>query len=131
MEVKIPISDNLYRRAKRLADMRHQEVTDVILDVLEDALPAGDMIEELDPETEQAMQREMAAYIALHPELKEKYLGKSVAIYKGELIDMDDNFGELYKRIRSKYPDVFVWLTIVKKEAIGTIHMRSPRFVRD
>jgi hypothetical protein len=36
---------------------------------MEDALPAADVIEELDPETEQAMQREMAAYIALYPQL--------------------------------------------------------------
>lgn len=131
MEVKIPISDNLYRRAKRLADMRHQEVTDVIIDVLEYALPVADVVEELEPETEQAMQREMAAYIALHPELKEKYLGKSVAIYQGQLIDVDDDYGKLYQRVRSKHPDVFVWLTTVREEAIGTIYMRSPRFVKD
>jgi hypothetical protein len=131
MEMKIPISDNLYRRAKRLADIRHQEVSDVIIDVLEDALPAVDVIEELEPETERAMQREMAAYIALHPELKENFLGKSVAIYQGQLVDVDDDYGELYKRIRSKYPDVFVWLTTVREEPIRTIHMRSPRFVKD
>lgn len=131
MEMKLPIPDNLYRRAKRLADIREQDVSDVLIDVLDDALPTTDLLEDLDPELEKAMQREMAAYIALHPQLKEKYLGKSVAIYKGELIDVDDNFGELYKRIRSKYPDVFVWLTTVRNEAIGTIQMRSPRFVRD
>jgi hypothetical protein len=77
------------------------------------------------------MQREMAAYIALHPELKENFLGKSVAIYQGQLVDVDDDYGELYKRIRSKYPDVFVWLTTVREEPIRTIHMRSPRFVKD
>lgn len=131
MEMKLPIPDNLYRRAKRLADIREQEVSDVLIDVLDDALPTTDLLEDLDSEIEKAMQKEMAAYIALHPQLKEKYLGKSVAVYKGELIDVDDDFGELYKRIRSKYPDVFVWLTTVRNEAIGTIHMRSPRFVKD
>lgn len=131
MEMKIPISDNLYQRAKRLADMRRQEVEDVILDLLDDALPADDVIEELDPETEKAMQREMAAYTALHPQLKKKYLGKSVAIYQGKLVDVDDDYGTLYERIRNKYPDQFVWLTTVREEPIGTIYMRSPRFIKE
>jgi hypothetical protein len=82
-------------------------------------------------EPNEAVDREMQAYVAMHPQLKQQFLGKHVAIYGGELIDMDDNFAALYARIDAKYPDEFVWLTPVEEEAIPTIVVRSPRFDRE
>ena len=33
--------------------------------------------------------REREAYIAMHPMLKEQYMGQHVAIFEGQLIDID------------------------------------------
>jgi hypothetical protein len=74
-----------------------------------------------------AVEREMQAYIALHPQLKDKYLGQHVAIYGGKLIDTDRDYMALYKRIEIRYPREFVWLTTVQEEAMPTLIFRSPR----
>ncbi|MEM7531265.1 MAG: DUF5678 domain-containing protein [Chloroflexota bacterium] len=75
----------------------------------------------------ESLNREKEAYNRLHPLLKEKYFGKNVAIYKGELVDVDEDYISLYRRIREKYPDDVLWLSPVKEEPIGTVHPRSPR----
>ena len=75
-----------------------------------------------------AVDREEAAYIAMHPKLKETHFGKHVAIYGGKLIDEDSNRNALYDRIDAQYPDQFVWMTEVKDEPIDAVYMRSPRF---
>lgn len=77
------------------------------------------------------MEREMAAYIAMHPRLWETYPRQHVAIYHGELVAHDADFGTLYERILEKYQDEFVLLTTVKAEPIETIVVRSPRLVRE
>ena len=82
-------------------------------------------------EPDPAADREMEAYIALHPLLKEQYFGKHVAIYQGKLIDYDDDPGALFERIDAQYPDEFVWLTQVRPEPIQTIVIRSPRLERE
>src|SRR5690606_1718087 len=101
--------------------------------LLEQALAAGEVEDEIVDwsEPDPAVDREMEAYIALHPMLKEQYFGKYVAIYHGELIDYDDEPAALLTRIEAQYPDEFVWLTQVGPEPIETLVVRSPRIVRD
>jgi hypothetical protein len=82
-------------------------------------------------EPDPAVDREMQAYIAMHPSLKEQYFGKHVAVYQGKLIDFDDDPAALVSRIEAQYPDEFVWITQVGPEPIQTLVFRSPRFVRD
>jgi predicted DNA-binding antitoxin AbrB/MazE fold protein len=81
---------------------------------------------EIDP----AVEREMAAYIAMHPMLLEKYAGQYVAIYGDELIDHDEEMARLLARIEKQHPHEFVWLTKVEPEAIPTYTYRSPRISR-
>ena len=69
---------------------------------------------------------EMAAYIAMHPMLKEQYFGQYVAIYQGKLIDHDTDRKALYLRIDEKYPDEFVWISPVEEDPIPTVVFRSP-----
>jgi hypothetical protein len=95
------------------------------LDFVEDILDAMPDVAEEDA----AVEREMQAYIALHPMLKEKYLGQHVAIYDGQLIDVDEDFDALYRRIDVQYPDEFVWLATVEEEAMPTLVFRSPRLL--
>ncbi len=106
--------DNHWLRGINMAERLHQ------------SLPSTT---ELKADEEAAVEREMQAYIALHPRLKEKYLGQHVAIYDGKLIDVDEDYGALYQRIDAQYPDEFVWLATVEEEAMPTLIFRSPRLL--
>lgn len=70
-----------------------------------------------DAEYDQAMLAEEEAYRTLHPYLLEKFQGRHVAIFEGEIVDYDDDSVALYQRIRQKYPGKFVLMTPVRTEA--------------
>lgn len=138
--VELPAA--LYDRVQRLAQRRQQAIPELIAEALDFAEENRFMDEFASAATfdtavddwsepDEAVEREMQAYVAMHPQLKRQFLGKYVAIYGGQLIDMDDNFEDLYTRIDAKFPEEFVWLTPVEEEAIPTIVVRSPRFVTE
>jgi hypothetical protein len=127
-QVTLTIGEELYERARRLAEERGMNVEEVLATVLD---ATGDAMASLVPEANDVLDREREAYVALHPKLWPEYEGRHVAIYRGELIDHDRDFGALYERIVARYPDEFVWLTKVQKEPIPTLVFRSPRLVRD
>jgi hypothetical protein len=132
-QVTLSLPEKLYERAEHLARLRQQDITTVIEDLLDDTLPSieGDNEISTVSQPDDALDREMQAYIRLHPALKEKYFGKYVAVYGGELIDHDEDFEALYERVRSQYPHDIVWMSPVKEEPIETIYIRSPRFVQE
>ncbi|MCB8924068.1 MAG: hypothetical protein H6652_00415 [Ardenticatenaceae bacterium] len=124
-QITVSIPQKLYRRVSDLARARNQPVDDVLADVLEQALPA----DKSSPNNseEDAVEREMRAFIQMHPMLKKKYLGQHVAMLNGQLIDVDEDYGALYERIDAKYPDQFVWMAKVEDEPMPTLVFRSPR----
>jgi len=82
-------------------------------------------------EEDTQVEREKNAYLRLYPQLKKQYTGQYVAIHNSQLVDHDVDYGALFERIDDRYPDTFVWLTQVEAEPMGTIVVRSPRFVRE
>jgi hypothetical protein len=128
-QVIVSIPQKLYRRVRELAYAHDRPVDDMLVEVLDQALPPDDEPDVNDED--RGVEREMQAYITLHPMLKEKYLGQHVAVYGGQLIDMDEDFAALYERIEAQYPDEFIWLTTVEEEAMPTLVFRSPRFLPD
>jgi predicted transcriptional regulator len=129
--VTVTISERLYRRALELARRRQESLTAVIEQALEQGLPADGPVTDtgqMDAE-EAAVQRELAAFVDLHPSLKDRYGGHHVAIYEGRLVDHDLDREALYRRIAARYPDRFVWLAPVDDEPLPTLHFRSPRLV--
>jgi hypothetical protein len=132
-KITVQLPDHLYQRTQRFARLHQQEMEEAISALLEQALEAGEAEEEiLDwSEPDPAVDREMKAYIAMHPMLRQHYRGQHVAIYGGQLIDHDQDFEALFKRIEQAYPDEFVWLATVEEEPLPTIYHRSPRLVRD
>jgi hypothetical protein len=57
----------------------------------------------------------------MHPQLMEKYEGKWVAIYGGQVIDVDDDGGVLYDRVLDKYgDDTPIYFQEIVKEVIPT-----------
>lgn len=131
--VVLDLPDKVYERAQHLAQVRQQAVNELLAKVLDDALPLTELETEVDDWSAEdaALEREMQAYIAMHPQLKEKYLGQHVAVYGGKLIDHDQDFDALYERVRKQYPDEVVWISTVKAEPIETIYIRSPRLIQE
>jgi hypothetical protein len=128
--VNVPLSDREYQRLKRWADEQQQNLGDAIAIYLVENPPDenGELVVppyEPDPQVEQ----EKVAYLRMFPMLKEKYQGQYIAIFDGELIDHDSDYGRLFERVDDNYPETFVWLTRVMDEPIETLHFRSPRFV--
>jgi hypothetical protein len=132
VQVTLTLSDSVYERAQRLAHNR-KDVAQTIAAWLEETLPTAETepVSLFQQEDDVAVEREREAYLALHPQLKEQFLGRHVAIYGGKLVDFDDDYDALYARIDATYPDEFVWITTIEKEPIPTLTFRSPRFVQD
>ncbi len=129
--ITVPLSDRSYRRIKRWAEKRDQDVGDAIAEFLAQNLPdeggLGIPPAEADPEVAQ----EKAAYLRLYPELKTQYAGQYVAIHDVQLVDHDANYRVLFERIDDRFPNRFVWLTRVEDEPIGTLTFHFPRVVED
>jgi hypothetical protein len=131
-DVTLTIPNHLFNQAKQLTQRRRAQSADELVDLLDQILASADQ-HEADPEEEAeipvdpAVAYEMQAYIAMHPRLKQTHLGKHVAIYKGKLIDTDEDYDSLTRRIDAQYPDRFVWIATVEEEPIKTFVFRSPR----
>ncbi len=132
-EIVLRLPAPLYQRARALANRRHQKLTEMVLDIFVEALP---FVEEGEnpiidlTEPDEAMDREMAAYIALHPQLKKTHLGQYVAVYQGKLIDQDVQLEKLSARVRAAYPQVTIWITRVEPEAIPIRRFPSVRLLQ-
>ena len=74
-----------------------------------------------------AMSREVKAFEAQFEGLKEKYLGKHIAMFQGEVVDFDEDGDALLSRINRRYPDEQVLMRKVKSELPGEIRIRRPR----
>jgi hypothetical protein len=132
-QVTLKIPNNLFMRAKQLTQGQSKQSTTELVAVLDQILASAEDdvagIEEANDLTEQdpVLAHEMQAYITLHPMLKKTHLGKHVAIYQGRLVDIDDDYDTLTRRIDARYPDQFVWISTVEEEPIKTLAFRSPR----
>ena len=131
IKLTLTLSDKLYERAHRLAQLRQQDVTAVVTEVLDEALPMTEPDEyALDEEIldlsepDEAVDREIAAYHALHPTLWEKYPGYQVAIHGGRLVDYDRDDVALSLRIEQQFPDAFVLIRQVEAEPERVLYFR-------
>ncbi len=129
--ITITFSGELAEKIHYLASIRQQNITALFETLVEQAWPSANVASETPAELDEEATPEMRTYIALHPMLKEKYLGQYVAIYQGKLIDHDPDHEALYRRIDAQYPDEFVWISPVEEEAIPTLTFRSPRIEWD
>jgi hypothetical protein len=124
----------LYDRIQKLAQARRQGVDHVLAEVLETSLQTAEAEATLPNganDEEDEVDREMAAFIAMHPLLRQTHDGHYVAIHHGRLIDADPDPLALYKRIDHRFPSEFVWISQVTKEPLRTLHFRSPRLIRE
>ena len=127
-QVLLTIPDEIYRRAEQLAWTHNRSVDEVLVESIQ--LPVSDDVIDLS-EPDEAVEREMHAYKALHPSLWQQYPKQHVAIYGGQLVDRDDDLEQLCQRIYEKYPNEFVWITKVEEEPLRISYNPSIRFLTE
>jgi hypothetical protein len=129
-QILLTIPDDLYQHAKRVAKSRQQDVTQLLTESI--VLPPE--VEETDEFvssiSDEDFERERAAFLNMHTQLAQEYLGQYAAIYQGELIDHDIDLANLMDRVDEKYPDTFVLVRQVEVNPERTYYLRSPRFAR-
>lgn len=77
------------------------------------------------------MEKEVAAFEAMHEQLKQSCLGLYVAVHGGEVVDQDKDEMVLLRRIGEAYPDEIVMVDQVREQLPPDLVVRSPRFVRE
>jgi len=67
-------------------------------------------------EQERLLQKEIAAFERMKPELLNTHKGKHVAILNGQLVDSDDDKRVLAKRVYAKYGNRTILMTEVREQ---------------
>ena len=124
-QVTLAIPEDVYRQVENVATTTDRNIADVLLESISHTFAPFPV----NPQRT-AMKQEIAAYIAMHPELVKNYLGQHVAVYQGRLIDHDTDPVALHQRITAKFPHQTILSRLVQEEAEPILHMRSPRLER-
>jgi hypothetical protein len=72
------------------------------------------------------LDQEISAYEAMHPELRQKYLGQWVAVHDQKLVDRDSDGLSLYRRVRARYGRTSVLIRLVTEQPIEEVWLRTP-----
>lgn len=124
-EILLTVPDDIYDQVAQAADKLERNVADLLLETITCTFAPPP----IDPKRAQ-MNRNVAAYQALHAQLVKNYLGRYVAIYQGQLVDHDTDPIILLQRVRAKYPDQVVLRRKVEPVAEREITVRHPRIER-
>ncbi len=117
----VVVPDHVLAELIPIAEQEDKEVSEVVNEALRRYLWEA---------KERKIDREMRAYRAMHAELKQRFLGKYVAIHNGELVDYDADRHALSRRVRQKYGNAAVLITPVEEQPEREFSIVSPRFER-
>ena len=135
MKVTLSLDETVYERARLLAQLQDQDIAKALASWLEETLPSAEQSNggnsEANAPDEGDIEQEMQAYIALHPQLVQQHKNQYVAIYGGQLVDYDDDYGALLARVEAAYPNRFIWTTKVTDQPIRQLVFHSPRLTKD
>jgi hypothetical protein len=76
------------------------------------------------------IEAEKQEYLRQHAQLKRIYLGHFIAMHNGQVIDHDQNFEAIHRRIRQKYGREAILVRRVEEEPDRPLIWRSPRISR-
>lgn len=119
----ITLPDPIYQQAQRLAQSTQQNVQEVLIEVITRNFKPFPV-----HENRSAMLLEIEAFRSLHPRLVDHYTGQYVAIFRGQLVDHDNDPVELLKRVKEKFPGQTVLRRKVDANPDPVLQFRSPRF---
>ena len=125
-QIMLTVPEDLYQQAEQAAQATNQKIEEVLTEKLRFNIPIFPI-----HKNRPLMEREIAAYEAMHAELWQKYSNQYVAIYQGQVVDHDVDIMALVKRKRQQYTDKVVLIRQVLPELPKPLMFRSPRFVRN
>jgi hypothetical protein len=76
---------------------------------------------------EAKIEAEKQHFLSQHAQIKKVYLNKFVAVHQGQVVDHDESFESLHRRIRQKYGRQAILIRRVEEEPDPPLVMRSPR----
>ena len=121
-QVTLTIPDNIYQQAEYVAQTTNRLVTEVLTETIAKAFPPLD----INPDRP-AMDREIAAFEAMHANLWSQYPQQYVALRGGKVIDHDADEVTVVERIDSQYPETIVLIRQVLPQLPRTLVFRSHR----
>ena len=110
-QITLTVPDPVYQRAEQLAHSSHRPVDEVLREHIQWGLPRFHISKD-----SPAMEREVAAYEAMHAQLWEQYANQYVAVHQASVVDHDHDKVALLMRIRKQYPNQVVLIRQVLPE---------------
>ena len=124
-QITLTVPDPIYRQAQQVAQVSNRQIEEVLTESIQLSYPTFPIHKD-----RPIMEREIAAYEAMHAELWQQYPNRYVAIHQGQVVDHDADVVALVKRKRKKYANKVVLVRQVLPELPKPLIFRSPRFVR-
>ncbi|OGO43460.1 MAG: hypothetical protein A2Z04_06410 [Chloroflexi bacterium RBG_16_57_9] len=113
----IVLRSDLRETLKKDAEQEARSVNDLVNEAVEHYLR----------ERQQAkLDTEIAAYEAMHDELRQKYLGEWVAVHDQKLVEHDSDGLALYRRVRARFGRISVLIRQVTEESVEEVWIRTP-----
>lgn len=129
-QVVLEIDDNIYHQAELLAQKSQRPVAKVLAEAIVLSKPRDPTVTWSDePLLNQAMDREIETFHALHADLWQRYPGQYVAIYNQQVVDHDPELALLYARSQEKYPEQLVLIRQIEIDPEPVVYFRSPRLI--
>lgn len=114
-------TSNLIERLAQAAEIDHRTAED-LLDLA--------VTEFLEKWATQKIADEDAVFVRQHPQFVANYLGETVAIHNGEVVDHDIDLHALHLRIRQRFGQMPILLRqVTENPNLPDLVFRSPRFV--
>lgn len=123
IQILLDMPDNVYDQVEKIATKMQRDVSELLLDTIVRSFSPFP----IDPKRK-AMNQEIRAYKALHPELVKSHLGQHIAIINGHMVDSDADPIALLQRVRQNFPNQVVLRRKVEKIDAPEIRLRRPQF---
>lgn len=124
VQITVNLPNDVYQRLQREATAANRDVADLASEKLIASVPRFHS----HPRRAE-MEKERAAFLKLYPKLWEKYPYQHVAVFRGKVVDHDEDVGALVQRMDEKHPDDIVLIREVRPEPERVLHFRSPRLL--
>ncbi len=121
--LELPIEEKMLSQLREIADTRGTSVQHIAGEVLQRFVADRTSATSV----EQKLDREIAAYQAMHKTLFEQYPGQYVAIHEGQLLGADVDQVSLFQQVKQQYPNKTILIRQVQRQAEPELRVRSPR----
>ena len=120
-ERSITISEQVFEALLPLAEQENKDIEGLVNEAVQQYIWKA---------KERQIDREMAAYRAMHPKLKSRYLGEYVAIRQGKVVGHHQERKVLSEEIRQAYGMEAILIMPVTEEPEREWLLRSPHLER-